>query len=1044
MPFRTSSDWKPMMRLCFVLALGLTSHSVVRAQILQQGPKMVGSGAVGGADQGSSVAISADGNTVLIGGASDNNGMGAAWVFVRTNGAWLQQGDKLVGAGAVGAANQGRSVALSADGNTAAIGAPLDNSGLGAVWVYTRSGGVWTQQGSKLVGSGATPTACQGYSVSLSADGNTLAWGGYADSDAVGAAWVFTRSGNVWHQYGGKLVGNDAAGDAKAGASVALSGDGKTLIIGGPEDNGGIGAAWIFTPQGILWWQEGPKLVGTAAVGSSGQGSSVALSTDGNTALVGGPLDNRAGGGWVFVRSGYTWAQQGSKLIGDGAHAAWLGDAVGLSGDGTTAILGAWGENGGVGEVFLYTRFGAAWSLQGSPLSGTPSSGFPMQGATTAISTDGSTIIVGAPGDGRSRGAAWIFVKSGSGWTQQGAKLAGTGAAGGPGFQGAAVAISADGNTAIVGAPADNGGTGAAWIYARSSGIWAQQGQKLVGTGTVGDAGQGASVAISADGNTVLIGGSNDNGLIGAAWAFTRSGGTWTQQGSKLVGSNGGGMVFQGTSVALSADGNVAIVGGPGELNQLGAAWIFKRSGASWSQRAKLQGPDASLYAYQGTSVALSGDGGTALVGGPGDFAGGAAWLYKYVNGSWVQQGNKLTSGRANLTAMGYSVALSSDGNTMVLGAPGDNGFIYSAAIGGAVIFTQSGGNWIEEAKLGGIDVSPSGAGQGITVALSGDGNIAVIGGPYDSVGLGALWVFTRSAGAWVQQGAKLVGSGAVGSAGQGSAVAVSADGSTLVEGGMQDSGNIGAAWAFVIPASPAGPSIAPGGVVNAADFVPQIGPGTWVTVEGSNLSTSTRTWGPSDFSGSNLPTQLDGVSVTVDGKPAYIYYISPSQLNILTPDDTLQGPVAVQVTTAHGKSNVVSASETSLAPALFTFSPQGSKYAAAVRADGTYIGPPNLFAGQTTVPAKPGDVILLYGTGFGGTNPASPVGQISAPSPLAVQPAVYIGGTLANTLFAGLVSPGLCQFNVVVPDVPDGDRSVLVQAGGVSSAPGTFLSIKQ
>jgi hypothetical protein len=135
-----------------------------------------------------------------VGGNGDNSGIGAAWVFTRSGGVWTQQGSKLAGTGAVGAAGQGISVALSADGNTAIVGGFGDNSGIGAAWVYTRSGGIWTQQGNKLVGSGAVGSANQGASVALSADGNTAIMGGDLDNpdiscNAVGAAWVFTRTG---------------------------------------------------------------------------------------------------------------------------------------------------------------------------------------------------------------------------------------------------------------------------------------------------------------------------------------------------------------------------------------------------------------------------------------------------------------------------------------------------------------------------------------------------------------------------------------------------------------------------------------------------------------------------------------------------------------------------------------------------------------------------------------------------------------------------------------------------------------------------------
>jgi hypothetical protein len=169
----------------------LFSSQLALAQFTQQGPKLVGAGAVGPThpDQGWSVAVSADGNTAILGGIGDNTTTGAAWVFTRSGGIWTEQ-QKLVGSGAVGNAYQGYSVALSADGNTAVVGAPFDNTSTGAAWVFTRSGNVWAEQ-QKLVGTGAVGAAEQGRSVALSGDGNTAILGGYGDNSGAGAAWVF-------------------------------------------------------------------------------------------------------------------------------------------------------------------------------------------------------------------------------------------------------------------------------------------------------------------------------------------------------------------------------------------------------------------------------------------------------------------------------------------------------------------------------------------------------------------------------------------------------------------------------------------------------------------------------------------------------------------------------------------------------------------------------------------------------------------------------------------------------------------------------------
>jgi hypothetical protein len=376
----------------------------------------------------------------------------------------------------------------------------------------------FTQQGPKLVGGGAAGAAGQGESVALSGDGNTAIVGGFNDNSSAGAAWVFSQSGGVWTQQGSKQVGAGAVGDAEQGNSVALSADGTTAIAGGPTNNTIAGAAWVFTLGGSV------ELFGSGAVGGALQGWSVALSADGNTAIVGGPYDSsRAGAVWAFIRSSGVWTPGGTKLP-----------------RGTGAV-------------------GAA-----------------QQGYSVALSADGNTAIVGGYADNSDAGAAWVFTQSGGVWTQQGSKLFGVGAVGAA-EQGQSVALSADGNTAIVGGPVDDSTAGAAWVFTRSGGVWAPGGTKLpLGAGAVGPAHQGASVALSADGNTAIVGGPYDNSTAGAAWVFTRSGGgVWTRQGPKLFGSGAVGAALQGVSVALSADGTTAIVGGSGDNSDAGAAWVF-------------------------------------------------------------------------------------------------------------------------------------------------------------------------------------------------------------------------------------------------------------------------------------------------------------------------------------------------------------------------------------------------------------------------------------------------------------------------------------
>jgi len=268
--------------------------------------KLVGKGASGDAEQGNSVALSANGETALVGGHVDAAGVGAAWVFTGSGSSWSQQGKKLVGAhGAEPTIEQGTSVALSGDGNTALIGGPSAEKEKGAVWVFTRASSTWREQAKLPAGTGVGEKTGQGQSVALSADGNTALVGGPGEDEATGAAWVFVRSGEAWSQQGGELLGEDATlKEAQVGHGVSLSENGNTAVLGGYHDDVSVGAAWAFVRSGSTWGEQ-EKLVGTGSVGGfPTQGSSVALSGDGFTALVGGAGDNsEVGAAWVFART---------------------------------------------------------------------------------------------------------------------------------------------------------------------------------------------------------------------------------------------------------------------------------------------------------------------------------------------------------------------------------------------------------------------------------------------------------------------------------------------------------------------------------------------------------------------------------------------------------------------------------------------------------------------------------------------------------------------------------------------------------------------
>jgi uncharacterized protein (TIGR03437 family) len=232
--------------------------------------------------------------------------------------------------------------------------------------------------------------------------------------------------------------------------------------------------------------------------------------------------------------------------------------------------------------------------------------------------------------------------------------------------------------------------------------------------------------------------------------------------------------------------------------------------------------------------------------------------------------------------------------------------------------------------------------------------------------------------------------------------------------------------------------------VANAEGGVATIAPNSWVEIKGSNLGPAgdTRIWGDADFVGGLLPTSLDGLSVTVNGVPAYVYYISPTQVNILTPPNAISGSVPVQVSDngVTGAKFMVQAQAES--PSFFVFG--GGPYLAATHLTGSYLGPTSLYPGLTT-PAQPGETIVLYANGFGPTSTPVVSGSESQSGTLSPMPVITIGGVPATVTFAGLVAPGEFQFNVVVPpSLANGDQPTMGMYNGLTTQSGTLITVQQ
>jgi hypothetical protein len=385
-------------------------------------------------------------------------------------------------------------------------------------------------------------------------------------------------------------------------------------------------------------------------------GASVAISEDGNTAIVGAVYEDAvvgtntlfsAGAAYIFTWSGTSWSEQQKIQASDIQGNSNFGASVAISDDGNTAIVGARGEDTSTGAAYIFTRSNSNWTQQ-QKIQSSDKQANDFFGSSVAISGDGNTAIVGAvyedPGGTTDAGAAYIFRWSGTSWSEQ-QKIQASDKQVSDEF-GHSVAISENGNTAIVGAWFEDAVVGvntallagAAYIFTWSGTTWSEQ-QKIQASDKQAADRFGISVSISGDGNTAIVGAENE-GTTGSAYIFTWSGTTWSEQ-QKIQASDKQASDYFGNSVAISENGNTAIVGASREDTgggDAGAAYIFTRSGTSWSEQQKIQASDKQASDYFGNSVAISENGNTTIVGAVYEdavvgtntlFSAGAAYIYQ-------------------------------------------------------------------------------------------------------------------------------------------------------------------------------------------------------------------------------------------------------------------------------------------------------------------------------------------------------------------------------------------------------------------------------
>ncbi len=268
---------------------------------------------------------------------------------------------------------------------------------------------------------------------------------------------------------------------------------------------------------------------------------------------------------------------------------------------------------------------------------------------------------------------------------------------------------------------------------------------------------------------------------------------------------------------------------------------------------------------------------------------------------------------------------------------------------------------------------------------------------------------------------------------------------------GLADTGDhIYTTSATLTPAStnPNKPTISAGGVADAFNYTSGVASEAWIAIFGTNLATETKTWdGDPAFAQGKLPTSVSGVSVTVNGIAAPVYFVSPGQIDILGPTDSATGTVSIVVTNSSGVSDAFTVNKSAALPAFYApFSQNGKLFVTAVSTTGALLGKTGVDP-RVARGVKPGETILLFGTGWGATTNSSITTDQATftPSPLAAQPTITIGGQTAQIAGGAgyLISPGLYQFNVVVPEVADGDQTISAQLGSVTTAANVQITVQ-
>jgi uncharacterized protein (TIGR03437 family) len=523
----------------------------------------------------------------------------------------------------------------------------------------------------------------------------------------------------------------------------------------------------------------------------------------------------------------------------------------------------------------------------------------------------------------------------------------------------------------------------------------------------------------------------------------------------RKVAADGTITTFAGTGVAgFGGDGGPAAnaqLNMPSRVFVSAAGAVFIAD--QFNERIRKVTPDGIITTLAGSTQGYCGDGGQAIracLNGPLDVITDAAG-----NVFFADSGNNVIR---RVDTSGIITTIAGNGTQ---GYGGDGGAATKATLNGprGVALSPSGDLYISDA--GNNRIRKVSNGQITTVAGTGVAGFTGDGGPGASAEIAASGSLRFDAGGNLyipvtssHRVRVLLANGTIYTVAGNGVAGFSGDGGPAISAEIQTgalaitpSGAIYLADASnerirLLTPVPQPPTIYVSGIVPACSKSTSVQSGSWISIYGTNLAPTPTSWN-GDF-----PTKLGGTTVTIDGKPAYIWFVSPGQINVQAPDDNTFGAVSVVVTTPYGSFS----STVTLAQYAPCFSLLDAIHPAAIVATSgpgntglgyDIIGPVGEFSFPTR-PLVPGEIVTLFGVGFGATTPSIPAGQIvTAAAPSVVIPQISIGGIPAQVLFAGIVEAGLFQFNVVVPNAPSGDQELLAVVGGVPTPLTTVITMQ-